>query len=170
MSEWAYAREGLGATFNGLRAARGDAGIESLFGPVRAKPSPEDTAYFRRFVSDPAVRGLVTARFLTSYSTSPAIDCWVHTSTAGEDLEYCLRRFQKQGGYVNMTKLKIELKGQKHSSRHLSCSKMFTPELARQVEQGFDSALYRAFGFAGCCNSTLIPGRGARRSPLAVSS
>ena len=156
VSLWAYGSQGKGQFRQEFQKHAGKAQVREWYGQTPPFNSSEDVARFREWMRLPAVRGVVTARFLTHYSSQPAVDCWVLTDRLAETLKVCLRRYEMQGGVVNHTQDEaawgIASSTHSRASSHGACREYYDAALAVEVERGFDANLFTAFKWPGCCS------------------
>lgn len=161
VSLWAFGSSGKGQFMEGMRRLVGKANASQYYGRTPPFNSSSDLRRFRSWVRLPAVRGVVTARYLTHYSASPRVDCWVFTDALKSTLERCLHAYESQAGrfVVNWTMFDSEwveaTRSSAHSSPHGECEQFFFNEedLSSEVtHDGFDRNLYRAFRrWPRCC-------------------
>lgn len=163
VSLWAYGSIGRGQFIDSMRKHMGKGNASSYCGQLAPFDSPLDIARFRRFMRLPEVSGVISARFLTHYSSRPSVDCWARTDSLKQTLRACLRGYELQGGVpINWTAMEQawdELSGKsvRHSSPHGACNGYFDDELSSEVLSGFDRTLYSAFGWTSCCATSAAP-------------
>lgn len=116
------------------------------------------------------------------------VDCWVYVEELASSLDACLRRFESQGGTVQWDALRVEeslmqatatndsvfrTTGGKsgadmgamhhgHCSRYFNLSEAAGAAAAASLERDA-GALYRTFGYAGCCSKDLTRVTGSMR-------
>ena len=133
----------------------GSESAQAYYGRSVALNSSDDISRFRAWIQLESVRGLVTARFLSGYSTRPHVDCWVVTDRLRESVLACLRLYEAQGGVVAMARFDSAwseaLRNASNASPHGDCAEYFDGALAAKVRGQLDAPLYRAFKWDGCC-------------------
>ena len=138
-----------------------------FYGKTAPFDGAEDVERFRSWLQHDDVRGVMAARFVAEYSTTPFVDCWVDTANMNRTLHACLRAFERQGGRVDWDKIaaaedealrvtkgrarRLARSGQ-NASPHASCETYYTAALSSFVRYGFDRAVFAAFGYPGCCS------------------
>ena len=101
VSMWAYGSGGKGQFIDSMRRYMGPRNASQYIGQRLPYNTSADIARFRSWLRLPLVRGVVAARFLTHYSATPPVDCWVLTDRIAPTLRACLRRYELQGGAVD---------------------------------------------------------------------
>lgn len=172
VSMWAFGSSGKGEFLLGMRRHLGSwRRVWELYGARPPYNSSSDVARFRAWMRLPEVRGLVTTRFLASYSAQPWVDCWVMADVIRPTLTACLRQYAAQGGVVNWTQVTSNStwaqasRAHAHSSEHAACAIYYDDLLAAEVESGFDRALYSTFAWPRCCASTTPSNQTSSISP-----
>ena len=104
VSLWAYGSTGKGQFIDSMRKHMGKGNASRYCGHFAPFNSSLDVARFRRFMRLPDVQGVMSARFITHYSSRPFVDCWARTDSLKQTLRVCLRGYELQGGVaINWT-------------------------------------------------------------------
>mmetsp|Transcript_4881 Transcript_4881/g.12586 ORF Transcript_4881/g.12586 Transcript_4881/m.12586 type:complete len:264 (+) Transcript_4881:238-1029(+) len=140
--------------------------VVDYYGESPPYQNPADIAKFEKFVTGKYTRGDHTARFLSSFSEVPWVDCWINTANLAEDALSCLRAFEEQGGQVHWDRVnafldsrrKLAAAGRANTSPHGPCQSYYSADLANYMRnESFDAPMYDYFQWADCCGGHCCP-------------
>ncbi|CAH1780234.1 unnamed protein product [Owenia fusiformis] len=160
LSSWTYGSGGKGDVYNMTKD-------KSVYGKTPPYNNTDDLDRLTLWLQDN--KKIYSKRLIYKYFkttnwetdlTLKSADCWVHTEMLIYDPMNCLKRYEKQGGYVkweNFRKIKTR---RANPSNHSQCKDYFD-EKRKALVMNSNKDMAEIFGYETCCtenNATLPAG------------